>query len=150
MTRAVVAFVAAAASAVVAAPAQAPSEPAVDESIDSGLVAELPFVGKLTWGCDAPGRYFTRLRLPDPGATVFVSLVSVGRRVLRNRQVDPHPTDPARSGARPFRTSRSQTWTIRYHHKPATVRVVARLRFASAEVVCVPARSVIDVRSDVR
>jgi hypothetical protein len=38
---------------------------------------------------------------------------------------------PKRTVVGPFTAVRRQTWTIRYHHKPATLTVIARLRFAA-------------------
>jgi hypothetical protein len=48
----------------------------------------------------------------------------------------------------PFPADRNQVWTIRYSHKPATLKVVARLRFAAAasRSQCVVARTGIRVR----
>ena len=112
----------------------------------SGVVARLPFVGTLTWRCDEQRRFFTRLALPRPGATVFVSLNADGRRVWRRRRVDPRG-GRERTVVGPFRAVRRQTWTIRYHHAPATLRVVARLRFSAppSRAQCVVARASIEI-----
>src|SRR5687767_3442702 len=95
-----------------------------------GLVARLPHIGTLTWRCDDEQRFFTKLTLETPGASVTAGLTSDGETVFRGRQV--HPLPPPRHGsAGPFGARRTQRWTIRYHHKPATLKVVARLRFAA-------------------
>lgn len=126
-----------------------------EERVDGGVVARLPFVGTLTWRCDRTGRsarFSTRLTLPDPGATVFVSVSSDGAPVVRGKQIDP-PDPPRRGGAGPFAARRSQAWTIRYDHKDATLTVRARLRFAVPTGDghgCVLSRSTIDTRRDVR
>jgi hypothetical protein len=112
-----------------------------------GVVARLPHIGTLTWRCDDEQRFFTTLTLETPGASVTAGLTSDGQTVFRGRRVDPLP--PPRHGtAGPFEARRTQTWTIRYHHKPATLKVVARLRFAAPRpgVECLVARSVVDTR----
>jgi len=129
----------------------APAEGATEEREDRGVIAQLPFVGTLTWRCERTGRsarFFTRLTLPDRGATVFVWVSSDGERVVRNRQVDPKDS-PERGGTEPFPATRRQAWTIRYHHEQATITVRARLRFGLPEADgpgCLVRRSIIDVR----
>jgi hypothetical protein len=112
-----------------------------------GLIARLPYVGTLTWRCDDEQRFFTELRLPKPGATVFVSVTADGVPVWRGRQVNPKPA-PEPTRAVPPPALRTQTWTIRYHHMPATAKVVVRLRFAAPrpEVECLVSHAAIDVR----
>jgi hypothetical protein len=112
-----------------------------------GVVARLPFVGTLTWRCDAEQRFFTGLTLPSPGASLLVGLDADGRQVWRRRQVNPVPP-PKRTVVGPFRALRSQTWTIRYHHKPATLKVTAALRFAAphSRSQCVVSRASIQLR----
>jgi hypothetical protein len=112
-----------------------------------GVVARLPYVGTLTWRCNREQIFSTRLALPTPGATVTVSVSSDGVPVWRNRRVDP-AVPPKRTIAGPFRARETQTWRIRYHHKPATLAVVARLRFAAPrpEVECLVSHAEIDVR----
>ena len=73
-----VAAVIAAAAAAAAATAHGPP---TRETTHSGLIARLPHVGTLTWRCDREGRFSTLLRLPKPGATVYVGLVSDGSSV---------------------------------------------------------------------
>jgi hypothetical protein len=128
------------ACALAAAPAVA-GDPEQPETPQRGLVAQLPFVGTLTWSCDQQQRFRTRLTLPDPGATVFVGLVSDGRRVLRNRPVHPH-----HQAAGPFGARRTQTWTIRHHHKSASLTVVVKLRFTASGAACAVARTDIRIR----
>ena len=120
---------------------------AARETTRQGLVARLPYVGTLTWRCDDEQRFFTTLRLPTPGATVFVGVTSDGEILWRRSQVNPKPA-PERTVVGPFRALERQTWTIRYHHMPATIRVIARLRFAAPrpEVECLVAHAGIDVR----
>jgi hypothetical protein len=119
---------------------------AASESPRSGLVAELPYVGTLRWRCAGERRFFTTLTPPSPGATVFVGVRSDGKRIWRNRRVDPRPPEPTVAG--PFRARRRQTWTIRYHHAPATVKVIARLRFAAprADAECLVSSAKIETR----
>ena len=121
--------------------------PAVRETPEQGLVARLPHIGTLTWRCDDQRRFFSRLTLETPGASVTAGLTSDGQSVFRGRRVDPLPS-PRHGSAGPFEARRTQTWTIRYHHEPATLRVVARLRFAAPrpEVECLVKRSVVDTR----
>jgi hypothetical protein len=120
---------------------------AVRETPRQGLVARLPRVGTLTWRCDRKQRFFTELTLPSPGATVFVGIESDGKRVWRRRQVNPAVT-PEATVVGPFRALERQTWTIRYHHAPATLRVVARLRFAAPppRAECLVTHAGIDIR----
>ena len=112
-----------------------------------GLVARLPHIGTLTWRCDDERRFFTKLTLETPGAGVTASLTSDGETVFRGRLVQPL-APPRHGGAGPFEARRTQTWTIRYHHKPATLKVVARVRFAAPRpgVECLVKRSVVDTR----
>ena len=118
--------------------------PSVRETPYQGLVARLPHIGTLTWRCDDEQRFFTKLTLETPGAGVTASLTSDGQTVFRGRRVDPLPA-PRHGTAGPFEARKTQTWTLRYHHKPATLRVVARLRFAAPrpDVECLVARSVV-------
>jgi hypothetical protein len=127
--------------------AQRAGEPTTRERPYEGVVARLPFVGTLTWRCDDERRFSTQLTLPSPGATVFVSLDADGRRVWRRRQVNPVPA-PERTMVGSFAAVRRQTWTIRYHHKPATLTVIARLRFAAppSRSQCVVSRTNIEIR----
>jgi hypothetical protein len=112
-----------------------------------GVVARLPHIGTLTWRCDDEQRFFTKLTLETPGAGVTASLTSDGETVFRGRLVQPL-APPRHGGAGPFEARRTQTWTIRYHHKPATLKVVARVRFAAPRpgVECLVKRSVVDTR----
>ena len=112
-----------------------------------GLVARLPRIGTLTWRCDDERRFFTTLTLETPGAGVTAGLASDGETVFRGRLVNPLPP-PRHGAAGPFEARKTQTWTIRYHHEPATLRVVARLRFAAPRpnVECLVARSVVGTR----
>jgi hypothetical protein len=130
--------------AVFATPA---AEPPTRETPQGGVVARLPFVGTLTWRCDGERRFTTQLELPRLGASVTVGLVSDGTRVWRGRQVNPLPS-PRRTVVGPFAADRRQTWTIRYHHKPATLKVVARLRFSAprSRSQCVISRADIHMR----
>lgn len=129
---------------------RAPAQGTTEEREDRGVIAQLPFVGTLSWRCERTGRsarFFTRLTLPDPGATVFVSVSSDGKRVVRDQQVDP-PASPVT-----FPAGRRQAWTIRYDHKPATLTVRVRLRFGLPREDgpgCVVTRSTIDVRRAAR
>jgi hypothetical protein len=134
------------ATATPASPQQADAPP-TRETPYGGVVARLPFVGTLTWRCDDERRFVTYLTLPNPGATVLVSLEADGTRVWRRRPVHPRPA-PKPAVAGPFPAVRHQTWTIRYHHKPATLRVIARLRFAAprSRSQCVVSRTNLEVR----
>ncbi len=138
------------AAAGVAAAATADGPP-TRETAYSGLIARLPHVGALTWRCDREKRFSTLLRLPKAGATVYVGLVSDGRRIWRHRRVDPAPA-PKRTIVGPFRADRRQGWTIRYHHKPASLVVGVRLQFTAGPPVfsCRVSRSFIDVRDTTR
>jgi hypothetical protein len=111
------------------------------------VVARVPFVGTLAWRCDREGSFSTRLIHPAPGASITVSLESDGAQVWRRRRVDPAPA-PRATVVGPFPADRNQVWTIRYSHKPATLKVVARLRFAApaSRSQCVVARTGIRVR----
>jgi hypothetical protein len=111
------------------------------------VIARLPFVGTLTWRCDDERRFTTRLILPAPGASVSVSLTADGTRLWRNRRVNPVRA-PKPTVIGPFAAVRSQTWAIRHHHKPATMKVIARLRFAAlpSRGQCVVSRTSIEVR----
>jgi hypothetical protein len=128
-------------------PPQQADAPPTRETPYGGVVARLPFVGTLTWRCDDERRFFTQLTLPSPGATVLVGLEADGTRVWRRRPVHPRPP-PRRAVAGPFAAVRDQTWTIRYHHMPATLTVIARLRFAAprSRSDCVVSRTNIQVR----
>jgi hypothetical protein len=110
------------------------------ETPRQGLVATVPYVGRLTWRCDDNRRFSTRLTLPAPGATVTAGVVTDGKPVVRRR--------PVRSVFGPSPARRSQTWTIRYHHKPATVLAIVRLRFAASRITgdCQVTHAKIDVR----
>jgi hypothetical protein len=114
---------------------------------NAGLVARLPFVGDLTWRCEDAGRVSTRLTLPSPGATVYASLTADGKRIWREKQVDPDPA-PRRTVVGPTAALRRQTWVIRYNHKPATLKVIARLRFAAqvSRSQCVVSAARIEIR----
>jgi hypothetical protein len=104
------------------------------ETADSGLIARLPFVGTLRWNC-LGGRFETYLYPPQ--ATVFVSLTADGRHVFRRRRVDPSPNPDTRIiVGTPKPARRTQTWTVTYNHKPATIRVTARLRFRASNFNC--------------
>lgn len=115
----------------------------------SGLIAKLPAVGRLTWRCDESGRSSTTLTLPRPGDTVFVTVVSDGRHVFNRRQL--HPADPPNERGRlatPAERVRQQSWRVRYHHKPAPVRAVVRIRFARDRGGdCFVPRATTDVRT---
>jgi hypothetical protein len=65
--------------------------------------------------------------------------------------VNPLPA-PRRTVVGPFRALRRQSWNIRYHHKPATLRVVARLRFGASpsRAECVVCRTDIEIRRQSR
>ena|SRR5215210_969170 len=132
-----------------AQPAAGPADvrSAVRETPYQGLVARLPHIGTLTWRCDDDQRFFTTLTLETPGAGVTAGLTSDGQTVFRGRRVDPLPP-PRHGAAGPFEARRTQTWTLRYHHKPATLKVVARLRFAAPRpgVECLVKRSIVDIR----
>jgi hypothetical protein len=137
-----------------AAPATSPAtvdqrtgEPTTGETSRGGVVARLPFAGTLLWRCNRERRFATRLALPRPGATVLVSLTADGKRVWHRRQVNP-VSAPRRTVVGPFAAVRRQTWTIRYHHKPATLVAIARLRFAAppSRSQCVVSRTNIEVR----
>lgn len=125
----------------------AAAQPAVRETPYQGLVARLPRIGALTWRCDDQQRFFTELTLETPGAGVTAGLIPDGQTVFRGRLVKPLPP-PRHGSAGPFEARRTQTWTIRYHHEPATLEVVARLRFAAPrrQVECLVKRSVVDTR----
>jgi hypothetical protein len=110
-------------------------EASTAEAANRGLVARLPYVGALSWRCDREQRFFTSLALPTPGAGVVVSVTSDGTSVLRRRQVNPNPP-PQRTSIGPFRALKTQTWVVRYHHKPATLRAVIRLRFDARRFKC--------------
>ena len=144
-------LVAAVIAAAGVAAAAAADGPPTRETAYSGLIAHLPHVGTLTWRCDREGRFFTVLRLPRPGATVHAGLVSDARRIWRHRRVDPAPA-PKRTIVGPFRADRRQSWTIRYHHKPASLVVSVRLRFTAGPSAfsCRVSRSFIDVRDTTR
>jgi len=102
------------------------------------LIAQLPQVGRLAWQCDENGAFSTSLSLPDPGATVFVSVTADGRPVFERRRVDPGPGVDLRT---PLQHVPRQRWRIRYHHKPATIRARVRIRFAQSRIGdCVAAR----------
>jgi hypothetical protein len=125
---------------------EASAADAGEETLRQGLVAQLPYVGTLSWRCDRKRRFFTKLTRQSPGATVFVGIESDGERVWRRRRVDP-ALPPEATVIGPFRALERQTWTIRYHHAPATVRVVARLRFAARpRGDCLVSHAEIDVR----
>ncbi|MEA2363990.1 MAG: hypothetical protein QOD71_3135 [Thermoleophilaceae bacterium] len=117
---------------------------AARELNDAGLVARLPFVGTLAWRCDDERRFYTQLTLPRPGATVFVTLDADRKPIWRGKQVNPDPA-PRRTVVGPFSAVRGQTWVISYNHEPATLKVVARLRFAAP-----PSRSQCVVSSTIR
>jgi hypothetical protein len=119
----------------------------VRETSSGGVVARVPFVGTLAWRCDREGRFSSRLIHPAPGASITVSLESDGAQVWRRRRVDPAPA-PRDTVVGPFSADRNQVWTIRYSHKPATLKVVARLWFAApaSRSQCVVARTGIRVR----
>jgi hypothetical protein len=78
---------------------------------------------------------------------VSVTLTADGTQLWHDRRVNPVPA-PRRTVIGPFAAVRTQTWAIRYHHKPATMKVVARLRFASSPSrgQCVVSRTNIEVR----
>ncbi len=117
-------------------------EPGYPERPVSGLVAALPFVGSLTWHCEEGGeRFATQLWPPD--ATIYVSLSADGRRVWKRKRVDPLANPKVKLLVGTPLARRSQTWTISYHHKPATISVTARLRFRASEGQCVIAHSAI-------
>jgi hypothetical protein len=117
------------------------------ETDRGGVVARLPFIGTLAWRCDEERRFSTRLIHPAPGASLTVGLESDSVRVWRRRRVDPVPA-PRDTVIGPFPAQRRQVWTIRYHHKPATLTVAARLRFAApaSRSECVVSRADIRVR----
>jgi hypothetical protein len=73
---------------------------------------------------------------------VTVSVAADGATVWRRRRVDPAAAGrPTMVG--PFGATRRQTWVVRYHHKPATLRATVRLRFAArpAHAECVLSRA---------
>jgi hypothetical protein len=108
----------------------------------SGLVAELPFVGALTWSCqEQKGAPLFAVQLEPPKATIYVSLTADGHRVWKRKRIDPLPNRREVWISPP--ALRSQTWTITHRHAPATIRITARLRFAASESQCVISRSTI-------
>jgi len=125
--------------------APAAEKPIYPERPTNGLVGVLPFVGTLTWRCEEGGARFATLLYP-PDATIYVSLRADGRRVWHHRRIDPHPNPKVSILVGTPLVRRSQTWTISYHHMPATIRVTARLRFRSSDSQCVVARSAITTR----
>ena len=115
----------------------------------NGLIAKLPAVGRLTWRCDQSGRSSTTLTLPRPGDSVFVTVVSDGRRMFNRRQLDP-AASPKEEGrlATPLERVRQQSWRIRYHHKPAPVLAAVRIRFGRDRGGdCFVPRATTDVRA---
>jgi hypothetical protein len=114
----------------------------VRETTNSGLIAQLPHVGTLTWRCDRRLRFVTRLTLPGLPATVFVTLTSDGRRVWTRKQLDA-------GSLRAPPASVSQAWTVSFHHKDATQTSTASLRFGRSKqtIECAVLRATIRTRT---
>jgi len=110
------------------------------ETTVQGLVAQLPFVGSLSWECDPlrdiSRRFTTSLALPEPGATVFASLWADGRQIWTRRKINPSPNPRTTQVMSSPPAARRQTWEITHHHKPATVRVTAKLQFRATPERC--------------
>lgn len=106
-------------------PAARDAEP-VRETLDRGLVVELPRFGRLTWRCADKRRFTVRIDPPRPVAEFEATVVSDGRTVVRRRRIrGPYATPLARV--------REQRWRMVWHHVPAEKRAAVLARFAVAD-----------------
>jgi hypothetical protein len=99
------------------------------ETNSSGLVARLPYLGDLTWRCGGR-RFSTRLIMPPPGASLTVGVQADRHTLWPKRQVHPRPNG-GRTVVGPFAATARQTWSLGYHHMPATLAATVRLRFTA-------------------
>lgn len=90
-------------------------------------IVEIPGIARLSYVCDSSGRSSTTLSVPRRSATVTVATHSDGRRLWRDRRVDPPP--PGGALATPFERVRRQRWRIVSRHEPSTIEAFVSARF---------------------